>query len=100
METKKKRDELKKVLDDARKQNAPLKKKKDEAAKIVQRHHEENQKLVLKPLKYTIFSVAPTNMQVEERWFRILLRCRSRKADRLNRLSRTRKRNWMILWIR
>ncbi|CAB4007950.1 structural maintenance of chromosomes 5-like, partial [Paramuricea clavata] len=40
-----KRDELKKVIDQARKQNAPLEKKKNEAATKVQQHAEESRQL-------------------------------------------------------
>ena len=47
IEKKQKRDELKKTVDKARKQNAPMEKKKNEAAQKVQQHTEENRQLVM-----------------------------------------------------
>ena len=45
IEKKQKRDDLKKTVDNARKQNAPMEKKKNEAAQKVQQHAEENRQL-------------------------------------------------------
>jgi septal ring factor EnvC (AmiA/AmiB activator) len=48
VEKRQKRDELKKVIDQAKKQNAPLVKKKTEAATKVQQHAEESRQLVMR----------------------------------------------------
>lgn len=46
IERKQKRDDLKKVLDQTRKQNAPMEKKKNEACAKVKLHVEDNRRLV------------------------------------------------------